>query len=79
MWRAWAPVNEPFSCPKNSDSMSSLGIAAQLTTTNGPVSGLPGSGSELKWMARATSSLPVPDSPSMATVRLPRSVFWTSW
>ncbi len=59
--------------------MSSFGIAAELTTTNGPTSGLPGGGVELKWMARATSSLPVPLSPWMATVRLPRSVFWTSW
>ena len=31
-----APVNEPFTCPKSSLSMSSSGIAAQLTSTNGP-------------------------------------------
>ena len=31
-----APVNEPFSCPNNSDSKSSDGIAAQLTEIKGP-------------------------------------------
>ena len=30
-----APVKEPFSCPNSSLSMSSSGIAAQLTCTNG--------------------------------------------
>ena len=78
MWRPTAPVNEPFSWPKNSDSMSSRGIAAEFTTTNGPTAAVPGLGSELKWIARAISSLPVPDSPWIATVRLPRSVFLTS-
>ncbi len=33
--RATAPVNAPFSCPNSSDSMSSSGIAPQLTATNG--------------------------------------------
>ena len=31
-----APVNDPFSCPNNSLSISSPGIAAQFTATNGP-------------------------------------------
>ena len=30
-----APVNAPFSCPNSSDSISSSGIAAQLTRMNG--------------------------------------------
>ena len=39
------------------------GSAAQLTATNGlPARGL------LSWMARATSSLPVPLSPTMSIV-----------
>ena len=33
--RASAPVNAPFSWPNSSDSISSSGIAAQLTSTNG--------------------------------------------
>jgi hypothetical protein len=33
--RAVAPVNAPRSCPNSSDSISSGGIAAQLTLTNG--------------------------------------------
>jgi hypothetical protein len=32
---ASAPVNAPFSYPNNSDSMRSIGRAAQLTVTNG--------------------------------------------
>jgi hypothetical protein len=31
-----APVNDPFSCPNSSLSISSVGIAAQFTFTNGP-------------------------------------------
>ena len=31
-----APVNAPLTCPKSSLSISSSGIAAQLTSTNGP-------------------------------------------
>ena len=31
-----APVNAPFSCPNSSLSISSVGIAAQFTFTNGP-------------------------------------------
>ena len=57
---ACAPVNEPFLWPKNSLSINSEGIAPQLTGTNGPAARGPSS-----WMERATSSLPVPDSPLM--------------
>src|SRR3990170_2783436 len=35
--RPVAPVNAPFSCPNSSDSISSSGIAAQFTATNGRV------------------------------------------
>ena len=58
-----APVNAPRSCPNNSDSSRSFGIAAVLMATNGPpMRGL------CRCSARATSSLPVPDSPVMRTV-----------
>ena len=59
---ATAPVNEPFLCPNSSLSMSSDGIAPQLTGTNGPSRRGPDS-----WISRATSSLPVPESPEMCT------------
>ncbi len=61
--RSTAPVKAPFSKPKSSLSRSSLGIAAQLRAMNGLPNRL-----ELKWMARAMSSLPVPDSPWTRTV-----------
>ena len=61
-WRDAAPVNAPFSWPNSSDSISSEGTAAQLTLTNGR------SRRALRsWIARATSSLPVPVSPRMHT------------
>ncbi len=63
VWRRSAPVKLPFSWPKSSDSISSSGIAAQLTWTNGR-----SRRGEWRWMARATSSLPVPLSPVMRTV-----------
>ena len=57
-----APVKLPRLWPKNSLSMSSDGIAPQLTGTNGPSARGPE-----PWIMRATSSLPVPDSPEMCT------------
>ena len=60
---AIAPVNAPRSCPNSSLSISSGGIAAQLTLTNGPADT-----ELLRWIARAISSLPVPLSPAMNTV-----------
>ena len=57
-----APVKAPFSWPNSSLSMSSPGMAAQLSFTNGPSLRL-----ECSWMARAISSLPVPRSPVMST------------
>ncbi len=57
-----APVKAPRSWPKSSLSSSSRGIAAALTATKGPSArGL------AAWMARATSSLPVPLSPVIRT------------
>jgi len=47
---------------KNSASISASGMAPQLTAMNGKRARGP-----CAWMARATSSLPLPDSPRMAT------------
>ena len=58
-----ASVNAPRTWPNSSSSISASGIAAQLTTTNGASR----RGDEL-WIVRATSSLPVPLSPKIATV-----------
>ena len=63
-WRAAAPVNEPFSWPNSSDSISSAGTAAQFRVTNGP----PWRGL-CSCSVRATSSLPVPVSPQNADAR----------
>ena len=62
--RAWAPVKAPFSWPNSSLSISSRGMAAMLMATNGPLRRL-----EKSCSTRATSSLPVPDSPVIMTVR----------
>src|SRR5271167_4162172 len=53
--RSEAPVNDPRSCPNSSLSSRPCGIAEQLTATNGDRQR-----ADLKWIARATSSLPVP-------------------
>ena len=58
-----APVNAPRSWPKSSDSRSGSGSAAQFTATNGPRLR-----ADARWMNRATTSLPVPDSPVKSTV-----------
>ncbi len=60
---AVAPVNEPFSCPKSSDSMSSEGMAAQLTSTKAIAERL-----LARWIAFATNSFPVPLSPVIRTL-----------
>ena len=57
-----APVKAPFSCPKRIDSTRFSGSAPQLTVTKG----LPRR-SDAPWIARAISSLPTPDSPSIST------------
>jgi len=59
---AIAPVNAPRSWPNSSLSISSGGIAAQLTLTNAPADTV-----LLRWIARAISSLPVPLSPVIST------------
>ena len=60
---AIAPVNAPLTCPKRLDSSSSAGIEPELTV----MKGAPERG-ECVWIARATSSLPVPLSPSTRIV-----------
>ena len=62
---ATAPVKAPRMWPKRFDSSRSVGIEPELTVTNGaPERG------ECVWIARATSSLPVPLSPSTRIVDL---------
>ncbi len=72
--RPIAPVNEPFSWPKSSDSRSVSDRAAQFTLMNGLSAR--GDSSCSAW---AMSSLPVPDSPRMRTVaRVGAARFTTS-
>jgi hypothetical protein len=59
---AIAPVNAPFSWPKSSLSRRPRGIAAQFSFTNAFSLRRPS-----LWIARATSSLPVPVSPRIST------------
>ena len=57
-----APVNAPRLCPNSSDSTRSSGSAAQFSVQNILCRReLP------RWIARATSSLPLPLSPSIST------------
>ncbi len=56
-------MKAPFSWPNSSDAIRSRGSAPVCTATNGPFARV-----ERKWTARATSSLPVPDSPVISTV-----------
>ena len=58
-----APVKAPFSWPNSSFSRMSFGSAAQFSAKNGPFAR-----SLLLWMARAASSLPVPDPPRISTL-----------
>ena len=58
----WAPVKAPRRWPNSSEPDSSSESVAPLSATNGPATrGL------AQWTARATSSLPEPDSPSSST------------
>ncbi len=57
-----APVKAPFSWPNKIDSTRFSGMAPQLTATNGLALR-----SLEPWIARAISSLPTPDSPSIST------------
>ena len=56
-------MKAPLSWPNSSDATSPSGSAAQLTLTSARLA----RGDPL-WMARATSSLPVPVSPVISTV-----------
>jgi len=58
-------VNAPRSWPNSSDSSRSFGIAAVLSAMKGF-----DARALCRCRARATSSLPVPDSPVMSTVAL---------
>ena len=62
VWRSVAPVKAPFSWPNRIDSTRLSGMAPQLTATNGLARRSPE-----PWMARAISSLPTPDWPSIST------------
>ena len=68
--RSVAPVKEPRSWPNISLSTRSRGIAAQLTEMNGFRAR-----GENRWIALATSSLPLPDSPRIST----RASVWATW
>ena len=71
-WSEMAPVKAPFTWPKSSDSRRVGAKAVQLTGTNGS-----DASEELKWMARATTSFPVPVSPR--TARFPEGVRSGGW
>jgi len=58
-----APVKLPRACPNSSLSNTPSAIAPQSTAMNGP-----DARALEAWMARATSSLPVPLSPTTSTV-----------
>ena len=59
-----APVNDPFSCPKSSESIVPSGMEPQLMAKY--FSRLRG---ELSWMTRGMISFPTPLSPMMSTDR----------
>src|SRR4030095_9105305 len=65
-----APVKLPRTCPNRWLSISPSGIAVQSSVTRGrPQRALSA------WIARAISSLPVPDSPEMHTLASPGATF----
>ena len=70
VWRSVAPVKAPFSWPNRIDSTRLSGMAPQLTATNGLARRSPE-----PWMARAISSLPTPDSPSISTGMVEAAAF----
>jgi len=63
-------VNAPRSWPNSSEAISVPGSAAQLTVISAR-----SARRERRWMARATSSLPVPVSPVMSTVESVAATF----
>src|SRR5271156_1850267 len=70
--RCNAPVKEPFSWPNNSEAIKSRGMAAQFTLTKECEERR-----DRRWIARATSSLPVPVSPVISTVAAVGATFDT--
>ena len=68
-----APVNAPFSCPNNSDSSNSEGMAEQFTLIKLPDL------SEKSWIAFATTSLPHPVSPLNKTVEFDLATILTNF
>ena len=73
--RPRAPVKAPASCPKSSASARPSGIAPQASLVKGPLAR-----EEAAWIARATSSLPVPVSPRIKIVksRLAARSIWSA-
>ncbi len=69
-----APVNAPLTWPNSSLSMSSSGMAAQFISTNGSEHRV-----DCAWIARATSSFPVPFSPKIRTRPLVGAVASICW
>src|SRR6476661_2311045 len=65
-----APVKLPRTCPKRWLSISPSGIAVQSSVTSGR-----SHRALCAWIARAISSLPVPDSPEMHTFASPAATF----
>ena len=70
-WRVIiAPVKLPFSCPNSSLSMRFGGTAPQSNTTSSFFAR-----GDIEWIACATTSLPVPVSPSITTVVAVGAIF----
>ena len=65
-----APVNEPFSWPNSSLSIRLGGTAPQSKIIIGPLAR-----ADRSWIDCATTSLPVPVSPSITTVVAVGAIF----
>jgi hypothetical protein len=65
-----APVKAPRSCPKSALSTRFGGTAVQSNTANGPPARGP-----ISWRLSASTSLPVPVSPSITTVASEAAIF----
>ena len=65
-------MKAPFSWPNSVLSTRSRGIADRFTGMNGPSGRSPS-----RWISRATSSFPVPLSPSTSTVADSFAIRWT--
>ena len=67
-WSRVAPVNAPRAWPNSSLSTSPSANAAQLTRINGPLAR-----GDARWTYSASISLPVPVSPTMSVLIVPRA------